>query len=190
MKPARSGVREKIRRVATDLFYKEGYSETGVARLTQAAGTNKTTFYYHYPAKDDLGREYLESVFALLFRRYDFFLKHAATPADFLRRWSRALRKDFNQRPPMLGCPLVGFSHQINLDGELGVLFRERVAEWHGRLADVLKSFQSGGTLDSRHDPRELAGEIIAVYEGNIWLHKMGDPRALDRLDRQWLALV
>jgi len=52
-------VREKILRVANDLFYKQGYHQTGTNQLISEAGVSKASFYTHFPSKEDLGLAYV-----------------------------------------------------------------------------------------------------------------------------------
>ena len=52
--------RERILRVAHDLFYRDGIRATGIDRVIAEAGVTKVTFYRHYPSKNDLIRAFLE----------------------------------------------------------------------------------------------------------------------------------
>ncbi len=53
--------RERILSTASDLFYREGIRATGIDRIIAASGVTKVTFYRHFPSKNDLIREFLES---------------------------------------------------------------------------------------------------------------------------------
>lgn len=52
-------VREKILAVAQDMFYKQGYHQTGTNQLISEAGVSKATFYSHFPSKEDLAVAYV-----------------------------------------------------------------------------------------------------------------------------------
>ncbi len=52
--------RERILLAAHEHFYREGIRATGVDRVIAASGVTKTTFYRHFPSKNDLIREFLE----------------------------------------------------------------------------------------------------------------------------------
>ncbi|GGP25105.1 TetR/AcrR family transcriptional regulator [Silvimonas amylolytica] len=52
--------RERILRVAHDLFYRDGIRATGIDRVIAEAGVTKVTFYRHYPSKNDLIRAFLQ----------------------------------------------------------------------------------------------------------------------------------
>ncbi len=51
--------REKIVRTASELFYKQGYHQTGINQIIAESGVAKATFYSHFKSKEDLGVEYL-----------------------------------------------------------------------------------------------------------------------------------
>jgi AcrR family transcriptional regulator len=46
--------RDRILRAASELFYRDGISSSGVDALIERAGVAKATFYRHFPSKDDL----------------------------------------------------------------------------------------------------------------------------------------
>jgi AcrR family transcriptional regulator len=46
--------RDRILKVAGNLFYKEGYRAIGIDRVIAEADVAKATFYKHFPSKDDL----------------------------------------------------------------------------------------------------------------------------------------
>lgn len=61
VRPGRSDppAREKILRVACELFYRQGYHQTGTNQLIREAGVSKATFYAHFPTKEALAVEYV-----------------------------------------------------------------------------------------------------------------------------------
>jgi len=53
--------RHRVLTTASALFYAEGVHAVGIDRIIAEAGVAKATFYYHFPAKDELVRAYLEA---------------------------------------------------------------------------------------------------------------------------------
>src|SRR5512136_3199217 len=51
----------RILSAATDLFSKSGYDATGVAEICQAAGVSKGAFYHHFPTKQAVFIELLNT---------------------------------------------------------------------------------------------------------------------------------
>src|SRR5689334_14828391 len=56
---AKSSPRERLIRAATELFYLEGITTTGVQKLCQAAGVSKRSMYELFETKDELLTEVL-----------------------------------------------------------------------------------------------------------------------------------
>jgi AcrR family transcriptional regulator len=52
--------RQRLLLAASELFYRDGISATGVDALTEAAKVAKATFYRHFPSKDDLVMAWLQ----------------------------------------------------------------------------------------------------------------------------------
>lgn len=51
--------RERIKRTACDLFFNQGYHQTGINQIIEEAGVAKATFYSHFKSKEELCLEYL-----------------------------------------------------------------------------------------------------------------------------------
>ena len=51
--------RERIIDTANDLFYRQGYHQTGVNQIIEESGVAKATFYSNFKSKEELCIEYL-----------------------------------------------------------------------------------------------------------------------------------
>ncbi len=49
-----SDTKEKIKKVAINLFYKQGYFATGINDIARRAGIRKSSIYYHYANKEEI----------------------------------------------------------------------------------------------------------------------------------------
>jgi len=56
----KESAKERILRVANELFYQEGVRAVGIDRIILESGVAKASFYRNYPTKDDLVAAYLE----------------------------------------------------------------------------------------------------------------------------------
>lgn len=54
-----SPVRQRIVDTANDLFYRQGYHQTGINQIIEVSRVAKATFYSHFGSKEDLCVEYL-----------------------------------------------------------------------------------------------------------------------------------
>jgi AcrR family transcriptional regulator len=55
------GVRERIIETASDLFYNQGYNQTGINQIIDEAGVAKASMYMHFRSKEDIAVAYLVS---------------------------------------------------------------------------------------------------------------------------------
>ncbi|GJM15727.1 MAG: TetR family transcriptional regulator [Thermodesulfobacteriota bacterium] len=58
-KNARLSSKDRIIETANDLFYRQGYHQTGINQIIEESGVAKATFYSNFKSKEDLGVEYL-----------------------------------------------------------------------------------------------------------------------------------
>jgi AcrR family transcriptional regulator len=49
-----ASMKETIKKVSIDLFYKKGYFATGMSDIARASGIQKSSIYYHYANKEDI----------------------------------------------------------------------------------------------------------------------------------------
>lgn len=50
----KSNMKDTIRNVSVNLFYKKGYFATSIGDIARAAGIQKSSIYYHYSNKEDI----------------------------------------------------------------------------------------------------------------------------------------
>lgn len=53
------GVKERIIETASDLFYNQGYNQTGINQIIAEAGVAKASMYQHFRSKEDIAVAYL-----------------------------------------------------------------------------------------------------------------------------------
>jgi len=54
-------MKETIKNVSIDLFYRKGYFATGMSDIARASGIQKSSIYYHYANKEDILFDILKS---------------------------------------------------------------------------------------------------------------------------------
>jgi len=59
-RPANPEKKEEIIKIASRLFYEQGYHVTGIKQIIEEAGIAKGTFYSHFRSKEALGVAWLE----------------------------------------------------------------------------------------------------------------------------------
>jgi len=67
--------RERLLRTAAELFLRDGFTPVGLDRIIAAVGVTKTTFYKHFPSKDDL-------IIAVLAHQHEFEMGNLASEVE------------------------------------------------------------------------------------------------------------
>lgn len=160
--PARN-TREKILHASLDLFMSEGVHAIGIDRIVGDVGVTKTTFYNHFPSKDDLVVEALE-----LRDNWEF-----DTLMEELQK-----RAGFNPRKMLLAIFDV-YDDWFNHEDFRGCLFintcaefpnpRDRVhkaaARHQERVKEQIRQLAEGAGLS---DPQAIAEEWTLLLMGAV----------------------
>lgn len=167
-------VRTELKKQARKLFYMQGYPSTGISQIIEAAGTNKATFYYNYKSKEQLGQEYLTEYSSYLLTRLVRMMKHSDTPAEFVHKWVRLVKKDISLHETRFnGCPIGNFISQVDVrNNAFAPTLGELVTEWEDRLADFLGEMQHQSSLPATIDARGAAARMLSIYHGSMLMWK------------------
>ncbi|MEU3273585.1 TetR/AcrR family transcriptional regulator [Saccharomonospora sp. NPDC006951] len=142
----RSDTRERIQRVALDLFVEQGYEKTSLREIAERLGVTKAALYYHFRTKDDIVHSLIEDLADSLgelieWARSQADLDPLERREEILRRFSKLVTERFG--------PVMQFIQQ-NMPAmkELGLkhAFGEKLIE----LFDLV----TGGTQDAEAELR------------------------------------
>ena len=94
MKTSPPSTRQELIRVASRLFYEQGFVATGIQQILTEVGIAKGTFYSHFKSKEELGVCWLQGRHTLWCEWFEAAIKSKRTPAtqllasfDFLEQW-------------------------------------------------------------------------------------------------------
>ncbi|MCA9286392.1 MAG: TetR family transcriptional regulator, partial [Phycisphaerales bacterium] len=156
-----SGTREKLIQTAHDLFYLEGFHTVGLDRIIADVGVTKTTFYNHFPSKDDLIVEVLrwhdgwwQETFRRMLRRHG-----GDTPRGQLLAVPDALGELFGGAT-YNGCMFVNVAVQFPLPHDPA---HQMAAAHKAAMEDILREIS--GYAGAR-DALALAKELSLILEG------------------------
>ena len=113
--------RERIHRIAAELFARNGYHATGVTELSTAVGLGRGALYYHITSKESVLYAISMGAIEQLIKASDAVVASEEAPPARLRQLARVLMRN-----------IAEFSN------EWTVFFREHIAltgQWH---ADVM----------------------------------------------------
>lgn len=156
----KESARERILRVASDLFYREGIRAVGIDRIIDESGVAKASFYRGFTTKDELTVAYLEARVELKLEKLELARQlHPDSPRDQLH----FIIQDAVERmrlPTYRGCPFVNAVIEFPDPGHPAHAKALQVLQnfWH-RVEEIAR--ESG----ARH-PEELAAQLQMIYTG------------------------
>jgi AcrR family transcriptional regulator len=119
------GTRERIQRVALELFTEQGYEATSLREIAERLGVTKAALYYHFKTKEDIVTSLVEGQVANLNDLLDWVQDQPRTVET---------RREFIRR----------YAEQLRMGGH------ERLIRFFERNPTVTQSFKSGGHMRDR----------------------------------------
>ncbi|HEX4250059.1 MAG TPA: TetR/AcrR family transcriptional regulator [Pseudonocardia sp.] len=160
----RSEARERLLATATGLFYGEGIRAVGVDRILAEAPVTRSTFYRHFPSKEDLVLAYLRGVDAETRAGVQAAVEATSSAADAVRAIGSALA-DALATPGFRGCAFLKAAAEFS-DPEDPV--RRIVVEHRVWFVDTLTELfaQAYGGSAGRPEPRHAARHFLMMRDG------------------------
>ncbi|HEX9091805.1 MAG TPA: TetR/AcrR family transcriptional regulator [Anaerolineales bacterium] len=169
--------RHHILETATHLFAKTGYDATGVAEICQAAGVSKGAFYHHFPTKQAVFMELLNS-----------YLNGIETGFSLMRKQTHDVPKAILQMAELAGSlfqnadihlPIfLEFWTQANHDPQV---WETAIAPYHRYQSYFAEMIQEGineGSLDPVD--AQLAGRVLVSLALGMLMQSLFDPQIVD----------
>src|SRR5256886_11201300 len=98
----------------TQLILEQGYHQTGIQDVLQAAGVPKGSFYYYFPSKEAFALEVIAQFAAAYLARLEQHLGDTtASPLTRLHRHQEDLRARFERRGCRGGCLIGNLSQEL-----------------------------------------------------------------------------
>lgn len=95
--------RDRVLRVAGELFYEHGFHAVGIDLIIERAGVAKATLYRHFPTKDDLIAAYLDDANQHFWSWLDSVIDPVSPPVERLAQLFDAVAS-LATSPVCLGC--------------------------------------------------------------------------------------
>lgn len=168
MGPRKTTTRERLITTATELFWRQGYAQTGVNEIIQQAQATSGSFYHFFPAKEDLLLAVIdhmsEKLQAEVFEGSD---NAVADPIDRLFSILSAYRRYLASNDFVFGSPLASLAAEVT---ENHPAARSRLSEvvegWTSQIEDLLT--EAAPRLPVGTDTGTLARFIISAMEGAV----------------------
>ena len=171
VKAAVDSPRDRIIKVATDLFYRQGYRATGINEVIEKSGVAKATFYNHFSSKDDLGLAYLLQAKEGEIAHLENFIRAAKNPRERYYAVIRSL-EPWLQDTKFRGCAFVNIaSESPDHKHPLRKVGREVYDYARSRVETQIKELiASDEKKYGRLKAAELTGEYMTAFIGAIVL--------------------
>lgn len=159
----RDATRERIFRVAMDLFAERGFESVTVADIAEAADIGKGTFFTHFPTKADLFRHVSEQVTTAMAAAVEGAA--GACVSDRLRAALAAAAAQYEADP----APLIQMvrSRSFNLSLDIGSANQQRVRRL---FATLVQEGQESGAFRRDVDVDDAVVALVGGLLGNVLL--------------------
>ena len=159
----------------TEIIAQQGFSATGIDAILKAARVPKGSFYHYFKSKEEFGLAVIDAFAERLEQRLQTFLDDPeVSPLDRIRNFLENALARLQQTHCTKGCLIGNLGQEL---ADVNERFRSRLEEvfalWKERFADCLKEAQTKGQLSADLDPGQVAGFILASWEGAILRSKV-----------------
>jgi len=165
-----TATRDRIVEAARDLFFKQGYTATGIAQILSTAEANSGSLYHFFPSKEDLLIAVLEKYRTMLeprvlgpaFDRTDDSIQRLFAVLERYRLLLEATNFE-------LGCPIGNLALEVtNSQPEARRLIIENFKAWCDAIRGLIED--ASDRLPSDIEPAGLATHVLATMEGSVML--------------------
>ncbi|TAJ46457.1 MAG: TetR/AcrR family transcriptional regulator [Herbiconiux sp.] len=148
-----SEARERLLRVASELFYREGIHRTGMDRILSDAGVTRATMYRHFVGKESLVAAYLRREDDAIRTAFTAAMTPDSSPSDLVDHLLEAIADDIALNHTR-GCPFINAAVEYpDATGEV----RRIVAEHRAWFRDAVHSaLEASGAADPAEDTEAL----------------------------------
>jgi AcrR family transcriptional regulator len=181
--------RNHLIEVASQLFSKSGYDATGVAEICQAAGVSKGAFYHHFPTKQAVFMELINSYMNSIEAGFNLMRQQTHDVPQVILKMAEMVGTLFQTSDIHLPIFLEFWTH-ANRDPQV---WEATVAPYHRYQSYFAEMIQEGITQGSIKpvDPHQAARVIVSLAVG-LLMESLFNPQIKDwRLEaRQSLELL
>lgn len=160
--------RNRLVDAARELFWREGYHATGVARILEAARANSGSLYHFFDGKEQLLAAVLDWYLENLDREIvEPAVRAADDPVERVLAILEGYRRALLATDLTFGCPIGSLALELR-DPPPAVrrLLERNFAAWRQAVADCLAEL--GDELPPDADPGEVAYLVLSVMEGGV----------------------
>jgi TetR/AcrR family transcriptional repressor of nem operon len=166
MGPRKTTTRERLITTAAELFWRQGYAQTGVNEIIQQAGATSGSFYHFFPAKEDLLLAVVDHMSERL-QTEVFEGSDDDDPIDRLFSILSAYRRHLASNDFVFGSPLANLAAEVSENHpQARTRLTEVVEGWVSQIEDLLA--EAAHRLPADTDRGTLARFVVSAMEGAV----------------------
>jgi AcrR family transcriptional regulator len=154
----RKAIREMLLSTAAKLFYKQGYSNTGINQIVEEAGVAKSSLYQHFNTKEDLLLAYLEETGAqTMAALQDAASKHKQPKVQVVAIFDYL--EELVKQPELYGCRFLNIVYEMPCNNDhLRVKIKAQKDSVRALFSQILLPINK----------ESLADELYTLFEGAL----------------------
>jgi TetR/AcrR family transcriptional repressor of nem operon len=178
---------------AMQLFWRNGYSTTGIRELEQGLGLRAPALYHRFGSKEQLFlaalQQYVEQIIGARIKRY---LQQQEQPLTGLRAFFDTTYDYVSATQPPLGCLVLNTSLEaLSADPAVASELTQAARRVRTAIRTTLRRAQALGQLDQHANVRALTDTLYLGLQGLLVTSKLiRDPALLRRQVDSLFALL
>lgn len=173
-------LRERIFRAALDLFAKQGFSETTVEDITNAADVGKGTFFNYFPSKDHILLAFAEMQLAKLRLAVEEARRTSVPMPQFMRSLAALMTQEPTRNPDIIRVLLLAFLSNSQVR-EAMLELQARVLAFH---TEMIQLGQGRGEIRDDLPAADIALVFRQTIFGTLLIWSLyGDSSLQSRMD-------
>jgi len=170
MRTAQPDKRTRLIETATKLAYRNGFRETSLADIAEAARVPVGNVYYYFKTKEELAEAVVERHLEE-FRAARAKWESSSSPKERLLAFVDSIQANREQLARG-GCPLGGLCAELHKEG--GALAKKSAALFTEPMDWLEEQFRAAG---HEEDARELSAHLFCAFQGMAAVaHAANDP--------------
>ncbi|HCA07469.1 TetR/AcrR family transcriptional regulator [Chryseobacterium sp.] len=158
-------VQERIIRVASDLFYRQGFNSTGINQIIAEAGIAIGSLYNHFSSKNDLLQAYLIKQEVEWFKGFEEHSSKISDPGEKILSLID-YRKKLQQSSKFAGCHFIKIVAEVGDSSPAVSDFARQHKEKQKEMIRTMVTEQTENKKDINTDM--LTEQIFLLIEGAV----------------------
>lgn len=178
-------VKDQILRTASELFYKQGYNNTGINQIIKEANVAKASLYTHFPSKEALATAYLRKRRENWLNKLKEYVGESGSLHDKIKRMFDFIGKK-NVDDRFRGCAFINIMSEVTSNDK--DIINEVKAQKQSLLNYIQSLFESVDEVTEK-ELEIKSKSIFLLFEGaivesriqkDIWPIKVAQEAALN----------